>query len=420
MLASTRRSAPTVLFVTDEPFLPPGNGSSQVYLSVTEEHRRQGSRVFCLSFYRNAMQAHSAATKAAYDEVFAGHLMLPGWNGGGTMLGKAGVAIREARRFTSGDVFAIHPFLQTHRSATARGVAAWIRQQGIERIYCHKVHALQLLQPVLAHLPGMHLTLDLHDDFVRKAVDYDNAYGELFRELPLGVIARSHASAWLRHRMRRARMERSRETELSLLENCDDIVIASIEEADRYAAFPRLAGRVRHQPWTYTATADRLHDLSGEEVFDIGFIGSDDVMNLDAVRFLRDEILPPLRGRGPPLRVLLAGTLARKVGPLVTDVPEIKVWPRLDNVEDFYASVAIPVVPLRYGTGVSIKVLEAMSFGKPMISTTIGVRGLPAEKLDRITIADTPAAFGQAILAQRPKAFPISRPRQFARQMSGP
>jgi glycosyltransferase involved in cell wall biosynthesis len=397
---SMNSSALSTLFVTDEPFLPPGNGSSQVYLSVAEDYRRRGGEIFCMSFYKDAGRALSPVSAQAYAAVFAGNLMLPGWNNGGSPRGRAGQAIREAHRWIGGDVFVGHPLLETRRARTVFPVVEWIRRHGINHIYCHKVHALQLIQPILRHLPGLRVTLDLHDDFVRKAVDYDTAYCDLFREIPMREIARNHAAAWLRHRFRRTNSARSRMAELAALSACDEIVIASGEEAERYAAFPQLAGRIVHRPWRYAMPATDGGGASAGEPYDIGFIGSEDVMNLDAVRYLRDGILPLLRARMPRLRVLLAGTLSRKVHALVDGIAEIDVRPRLERVEDFYRDVAIPIVPLRYGTGVSIKVLEAMAFGKPMVSTSIGVRGLPAAMRRGIIVADTAEAFAQAILHQ--------------------
>ncbi|MBC9206163.1 glycosyltransferase [Roseomonas aerophila] len=392
--------APATLFVTDEPFLPPGNGSSQVYLSVAEEYRRQGSRIFCLSFYKDAGKALSPASAAAYAEISCGHLMLPGWNNGGSPLGRAGQAVREAHRWISGDVFVGHPFLQSRRPAMARLVADWIRQQGIAHIYCHKIHALLLMQPILALLPGIRISLDLHDDFVRKALDYDMAYGDLFRELSPREILRDHGAAWLRHRFRRTNPDRSRAAELAALSRCDRILAASSEEASRYAAFPQLVGKVRHQPWRYTVPDAAETPPSAAEPYDIGFIGSEDVMNLDAVRYLRDDILPLLRGQMPGLRVLLAGTLSQKVHSLVGHVSDIHVKPRLEQVGHFYRDVAVPVVPLRYGTGVSIKVMEALAFGKPMVSTRIGIRGLPPSMRQGIVVADTAQDFAAAVVQQ--------------------
>ncbi|MFC3123611.1 glycosyltransferase [Pseudoroseomonas globiformis] len=397
------QDAQATLFIAEEPFLPPGNGSSQVYLSVAENHRRRGGKSFCICFYKDADHALSAEVWAAYAQRFDGHLMLPGWNGGGGLRGKAGLAWREARRWITGDVFSGHPFLHTKRRGVAEELASLIRHWQVQRVYCHKVNALQMFAPVLDRLPGLPVTLDLHDDFVRKAADYDHAYARLFHELPAGLIAQQHGFAWLRHRFRRAREDRSRAVELRFLNRCEEVVIASDEEAERYASFPELRQRVVHRPWHYLKPVVR--PPSGTARFDIGFIGSEDVMNLDAVAFLRDEILPLLRRQKPDVTVLLAGTLAEKARPMVESVPEIHIRPHTRDVGEFYADIAVPVVPLRFGTGVSIKVLEAMAFGKPIVSTRIGVRGLPHDAVRGIDVADAPDSFAEAVLRRlRPVA----------------
>jgi glycosyltransferase involved in cell wall biosynthesis len=396
LMAASSGAEPT-LFVTEEPFLPPGNGSMQVYHSVAAEHRARGCAAFCVSFFKDGDAARSPATAAAYSAHFGGHMMLPGWNGGGGLAGKAALAFREANRWMTGNVFAGHPFIHTARSGIARSAANTIRSWGVRRIYCHKVNALQLFLPVLRHLDGIPVTLDLHDDFVRKAADYDTAYARLFRELPLREIARNHAQAWLRHRFSRADEAKSRAAELGYLSLCDRIIVASGSEAALYASFPRLSGKVVHRPWGYARPLAAQARTGGKAAFDIGFIGSSDVMNLDAVAHLRDDILPELRIRRPGTRVLLAGTLADKVGHLVAGLPDVVVRPRTKQVEDFYRDVALPVVPLRHGTGVSIKVLEALAFGKAIVSTPIGVRGLPPEALNGISVAASPAAFAAAV-----------------------
>jgi glycosyltransferase involved in cell wall biosynthesis len=55
-------------------------------------------------------------------------------------------------------------------------------------------------------------------------------------------------------------------------------------------------------------------------------------------------------------------------------------------------------VPLRVGGGTRLKIFEAMSMGKAVVSTTVGAEGLPVTHAHDIIIADEPARFAQAVV----------------------
>ena len=66
------------------------------------------------------------------------------------------------------------------------------------------------------------------------------------------------------------------------------------------------------------------------------------------------------------------------------------------NVPDAYAFVAqhdVCVVPLWSGSGIRLKILEALAAGKLVISTTIGAQGIQYTDGEHLVIADTPLAF---------------------------
>jgi glycosyltransferase involved in cell wall biosynthesis len=55
------------------------------------------------------------------------------------------------------------------------------------------------------------------------------------------------------------------------------------------------------------------------------------------------------------------------------------------------------VIPLRIGGGTRIKAYEAMGMGKAMVSTRIGVEGLPVRDGDHLILADEPEEFAAAV-----------------------
>jgi glycosyltransferase involved in cell wall biosynthesis len=99
--------------------------------------------------------------------------------------------------------------------------------------------------------------------------------------------------------------------------------------------------------------------------------------NWDAAQRFAQSVLPLLRrldsrwtfavaGRGLPLR------LER----LLKAIPGIEILGELDDLAPAYAHATIVVAPLRAGGGTSLKVLEALAHGRPLVATAIAVRGL--------------------------------------------
>jgi hypothetical protein len=388
-----------VLCVADEIFLPQINGSAQVYTGVARKYWDSGRAVCSLSFYRDRDAACSNVTLDAYRALFKESMFVPGWNRGGGLLGAAGLAWRELSRWSTGNVFATHPFLAMAQRRFAEALLGLIERNRIGLIYFHKPHTLLLLEEVLPSLRGVRIALDLHDDFVARDGEYKAAYASVFGVLPWHSILRQHSSMYLRHRLSHLDAHRSRRRELSLLRWCDDIFVASELEYEVYARVPELAGRVQFRPWPY-AVEGPARPATGQVRFDAGFIGANNIMNLDAVLYLRDAILPRVHARCPDFRMLLAGTVTRQTAALLRGTHGIEVWDRLDHVTDFYSAVAIAAVPIRHGTGVSIKAVEAMAHGCPLVSTSMGFRGLPRALLAEhdVTIADDPDAFAAALL----------------------
>ena len=63
----------------------------------------------------------------------------------------------------------------------------------------------------------------------------------------------------------------------------------------------------------------------------------------------------------------------------------------------FMSSKQIMIVPLLSGSGIRIKILEAMSLSKTVVATTIAAEGIMYENGKNIIIADTPQEFAQAV-----------------------
>jgi polysaccharide biosynthesis protein PslH len=129
------------------------------------------------------------------------------------------------------------------------------------------------------------------------------------------------------------------------------------------------------------------------------FIGLFDYApNVDAAAFLVNEILPELRSRIPSVRVRLVGHASERVRALQRP-PEVVVTGFVPEIAPELARADLIVVPVRYGGGTRIKILEAFAHRIPVVSTEIGAEGIDAVRGREIMLEDSADGFAQACAA---------------------
>jgi glycosyltransferase involved in cell wall biosynthesis len=127
------------------------------------------------------------------------------------------------------------------------------------------------------------------------------------------------------------------------------------------------------------------------------FLGSLDYMpNDDAILYFCQAILPRLRMKVPRFTLRVVGGGATPQVGNMGRLREVDLAGMVPDVTPEYEKASVVVVPLRAGSGTRIKILEAFSFRKPVVSTTIGAEGLGAIHEQHLLIADTPEQFASA------------------------
>jgi glycosyltransferase involved in cell wall biosynthesis len=110
--------------------------------------------------------------------------------------------------------------------------------------------------------------------------------------------------------------------------------------------------------------------------------------NIDAARWLVTEVLPELRARRPGVRLRLVGEYGPGVGALA-EPPLVTVVGPVPSMDPELARADLVVVPVRYGSGTRIKIIEAFAHRIPVASTTVGAEGLGAEDGVHLLLGDT-------------------------------
>ncbi len=110
--------------------------------------------------------------------------------------------------------------------------------------------------------------------------------------------------------------------------------------------------------------------------------------NVDAACFFAEEVLPRIQQRIPQAEFWIVG---REPSPRVralAGLPGVVVTGFVTDMRPFVAQATVVVVPLRFGSGMRQKILEAWAMGKCVISTRVGAEGLDYEDGVNLLLAD--------------------------------
>lgn len=94
--------------------------------------------------------------------------------------------------------------------------------------------------------------------------------------------------------------------------------------------------------------------------------------NVEAINYFINDIFPPLLKKFPDIKLYIVGPNSS----FKFDSKSIIVTGFVEDIREYYQKASVFISPLLSGSGVKNKVLEALSSGTPVVSTSIGVDGI--------------------------------------------
>lgn len=99
--------------------------------------------------------------------------------------------------------------------------------------------------------------------------------------------------------------------------------------------------------------------------------------NVDAVLWFTNEIFPKIVDKLPDIKFYIVGSNPTlEIQELASDNIIVKGFVSDEELIQLYKNCRISIVPLRYGAGIKGKVVEAMRYGIPVMTTTVGAEGI--------------------------------------------
>ena len=119
------------------------------------------------------------------------------------------------------------------------------------------------------------------------------------------------------------------------------------------------------------------------------FGSSDHAPNRDALDWISSEVMPVLRPLVPDVRLVCAGFRDAELPEVVrARSAGVEMLGFVDDLGAEIGRAAVVLAPVRIGRGVRIKNLEALAHGAPLVTTTLGARGLSGVDPSAIATAD--------------------------------
>lgn len=115
------------------------------------------------------------------------------------------------------------------------------------------------------------------------------------------------------------------------------------------------------------------------------FLGQVFPLVLEGIPTVRMKVV----GKNPPPRL-------RKLAQLANGSVEITGY--VEDLNPYFAQANVVVVPVLSGSGMRVRILEAMARGTPVVTTTLGAQGIDVESHEAAIIADSPSEFAGAVV----------------------
>ncbi|MEP6867389.1 MAG: glycosyltransferase family 4 protein, partial [Novosphingobium sp.] len=181
----------------------------------------------------------------------------------------------------------------------------------------------------------------------------------------------------------------SRDEEVALLGRADAVIaIQSAEAAFVASAVPHVQGILA--PMAANPVAAPQPGIDGSLLF----VGSNTAPNVVGLQWFFDEVWPDIRAAHPGAHLDVAGTVARAFpqgGP-----PGVSFLGLVDDLGPLYRSAGVVISPLTFGSGLKIKLVEALAMGKAVVATPVTLQGIEDVCAGAVRVAENSSSFAEA------------------------
>lgn len=359
-----------ILYITPQLPYPPDSGVRVAMLNELQ-HLSERHAITLVSFVTEATRTRASALETHCDRV---------------------ITVPHRARFSKTGMLAnlvcSRPYtIDRFRSSAMTGqVAALTGDGGVDLVCIHHLHMAQYIDAVA---PGVPVALRAHN--------VESVVMQRFAERATNPLVRAYA-AWQARRLRRyeaalcARFDRciaaTRVDARTFGQMAPDARVEAVPFGVDTARFDPSAFPVEPEPGRLVTTGDYGWPPTA-----------------DGLAFFVRSVFPIIRKAVPDAVLSVVGRDPPASVARMADAG-IDIRGRVDDVRPEILRGAVFVAPTRIGSGIRLKILEAMALRRPVVSTPVGCEGIEAEPGRHLLVADTPDAFAACVvrLLRQPEA----------------
>jgi GT2 family glycosyltransferase len=120
--------------------------------------------------------------------------------------------------------------------------------------------------------------------------------------------------------------------------------------------------------------------------------------NVDGIIWFINEIFPKILKKNNEIELSIIGSnMPEEISKLRSKYINPIGYVSEEKLQEYYSNTRIAIVPLRFGAGVKGKVVEAVAYGVPVVTTEIGREGITGIA-GVVRIADQPKEFAESVM----------------------
>jgi glycosyltransferase involved in cell wall biosynthesis len=208
----------------------------------------------------------------------------------------------------------------------------------------------------------------------------------------------THDVKYLRARSFRRRgysvlpLDLTQQKETDILRGVGNVIAIQHEEA---AVFKRLLPRARVVVVPVPFERPRLTRPAAVSSLRCIFVASGSFHNIDGLQWFLNECWGSIRNAVIGATLDIYGSVCFRLGTLPDGATAYGV---VDDITHAYTTASVALIPLRVGSGLKVKILEALAHGVPAVATSVGAQGLAHYSPLPFLVGDSAQTFAQAVI----------------------